>query len=73
MQAGLLYGFAGLVDGIVSRMKRELGVADDGCMVVATGGLGSIIAEESCIDVTDRTLTLVGLRMIYEMNASPRA
>lgn len=69
MQAGLLYGFAGLVDGITSRMKKELGVEDDGCVVVATGGLGSIIAKEAHIDVTDRMLTLVGLRMLYEMNS----
>lgn len=68
MQAGLLYGFAGLVDGIVARIKRELGVENNECVVVATGGLGTIIAEESDIDITDRTLTLVGLRMLYEMN-----
>ena len=69
MQAGLLYGFAGLVDGIVGRIRRELGVRKDGCIVVATGGLGSIIAKEADIDITDRTLTLVGLRLLYEMNA----
>lgn len=70
MQAGLLYGFAGLVDGIVRRTRRELGVKKDECVVVATGGLGSIIAREADIDITDRTLTLVGLRMLYEMNDS---
>jgi len=69
MQAGLLYGFAGLVDGLLARIRRELGVDKDGCVVVATGGLGAIIAKEADIDVTDRTLTLVGLRMLYEMNA----
>lgn len=68
MQAGLLYGFAGLVDGIVARIRRELGVKKNECVVVATGGLGTIIAEESDIDITDRTLTLVGLRMLYELN-----
>ena len=68
MQAGLLYGFAGLVDGIVARIRRELGVRKNECVVVATGGLGTIIAEESDIDITDRTLTLVGLRLLYEMN-----
>jgi len=72
MQAGLLYGFAGLVDGILKRARKELGVDKKGCVVVATGGLGSIIAEESDIDITDRTLTLVGLRMLYEMNTDPR-
>ena len=63
-----MYGFAGLVDGIVARIRRELGVKKNECVVVATGGLGTIIAEESDIDITDRTLTLVGLRMLYEMN-----
>ncbi len=72
MQAGLLYGFAGLVDGILKRTSKELGVDKKGCVVVATGGLGSIIAEESDIDITDRTLTLVGLRMLYELNTDPK-
>lgn len=67
MQAGLLYGFAGLVEKIVSKMKQEL--KRDDVVVVATGGLSETIASETpCIDVIDRTLTLEGLRILYEMN-----
>ncbi len=67
MQAGLLYGFAGLVEYIVSKTKKELQRED--AIVVVTGGLGDTIAKEvSCIDHIDRTLTLDGLRILYEMN-----
>lgn len=67
MQAGLLYGFAGLVEKIVYKMKQELKRED--AVVVATGGLSETIASETpCIDVIDRTLTLEGLRLLYEMN-----
>ena len=66
MQAGLLYGFAGLVEHIVKRTKKELGRE---AFVVATGGLSETVAEESgVIDVIDRTLTLEGLKIIYNMN-----
>ncbi len=68
MQAGLLYGFAGLVEHIVAKMKKELKRSD--AIVVATGGLSQTIAPESpCIDVIDRALTLDGLKILYEMNA----
>ena len=67
MQAGLLYGFAGLVAYIVEKMKKELGRP---AVVVVTGGLSETIASEvTSIDVIDRTLTLEGLRMLYEMNS----
>lgn len=67
MQAGIVYGFAGLVDNIVTKIKEELNRRDT--KVIATGGMGSIIYKESkCIDRFDRTLTLDGLRIIYEMN-----
>lgn len=67
MQAGIIYGFGGLVEHIVAKIKRELGRED--VFVVATGGLGEIIAKEAkCIRVVDRTLTLEGLRMLYEIN-----
>ena len=67
MQAGLLYGFAGLVEYLVRKTKYELGNKD--AVVVATGGLGEIIAQEAkCIDYSDRGLTLEGLRMLYELN-----
>ncbi len=67
MQAGVIFGFSGLVDNIINKIKKELKVKD--IKVVATGGLGEIIAKEaSSISLVDRTLTLDGLRMIYELN-----
>ena len=67
MQAGIIFGFAGLVDNIVGKIKTELGVS--GLKVIATGGLGKVIAKETnSIDKVDRTLTLDGLRIIYELN-----
>ena len=67
MQAGVIFGFAGLVDNIVKKIKKELKV--ENIKVIATGGLGEIIAKEStAISLVDRTLTLDGLRMIYELN-----
>ncbi len=66
MQAGLLYGFAGLVTNICEKMKKEL---NRDVIVVATGGLGETIAKEvNLIDVFNRTLTLEGLKLIYDMN-----
>lgn len=67
MQAGIIFGFSGLVDNIVNKIKKELG--DDTVKVVATGGLGEIIAKETkSIEVVDRTLTLYGLKTIYDLN-----
>lgn len=67
MQSGIIFGFAGLVDNIVRKIKKELGV--DEINVVATGGLGEIIAKESkSIKKVDRTLTLDGLKIIYQIN-----
>ena len=68
MQSGLIFGFAGLVENIIKKIKSELKL--EKIQVVATGGLGEIIAKESsAISVVDRTLTLNGLRMIYELNS----
>lgn len=67
MQAGIIFGFAGLVENIVKKIKSEL--KTDKISVTATGGMGEIIAKEvSCITRIDRMLTLEGLRIIYEMN-----
>ncbi len=67
MQAGLMYGQIGQTEYIIKKVKEESGLAD--LKVVATGGLGRTIAEETdSIDIYDRTLTLDGLRMIYEKN-----
>lgn len=65
MQAGLVYGYIGQTEYIVKKVKEESGYMD--AKVVATGGLGKIIAEETdCINVYDKDLTLNGLRLIYE-------
>ncbi|MCM1257947.1 MAG: type III pantothenate kinase [Roseburia sp.] len=65
MQAGLVYGQIGQTEYIVSHMIKESGYGD--VKVVATGGLGRIIANETdCIDIYDPILTLSGLRLIYE-------
>lgn len=67
MQAGVIFGFAGLVENIIKKIKKELGLAE--IKVVATGGLGEIIAKEvKLINTVDRTLTLDGLKLIYELN-----
>ena len=65
MQAGLVYGQIGQTEYIIRRMKEESGYPN--AKVVATGGLGKIIANETdMIDVYDSQLTLKGLRFIYE-------
>jgi type III pantothenate kinase len=67
LQAGVVYGFAGQVDGIVRRMRADLG---EGTKVVATGGLAGLIAPHSeTIEETDPLLTLEGLRLVWERNA----
>ncbi len=66
VQSGLIFGYVGLVEGMVARFKRELGSE---AKVVATGGYAELLAPEtSVIDVIDPNLTLTGLRLIYEMN-----
>jgi type III pantothenate kinase len=69
LQSGLLYGYAGLVDELVSRMKAELAVDTK---VVATGGLAFLFEGVSrTLEVVDEFLTLDGLRLLYDLN-TPR-
>jgi len=66
IQSGLLFGYVGLVEGMVARFKAELGPETQ---IIATGGLAEIIARETeVIDVVDPWLTLHGLRIIYQLN-----
>ncbi len=68
MQAGLLYGCIGQTEYIIDRVKKEAGLKT--MKVVATGGLGRIIADATDkIDVYDRKLTMKGLKLLYEKNA----
>ncbi|MCC7386789.1 MAG: type III pantothenate kinase [Deltaproteobacteria bacterium] len=67
MQSGILFGYAGLVDGLVRRMRAEMKAAP--VQVVATGGLAELVAGESeTIEAVDGALTLEGLRLIYDLN-----
>ncbi len=66
MQSGIIYGYAGLVDGIVERMKKELATE---ARVVATGGLAELVAPETkTIQEIRPHLTIEGLRLLYEIN-----
>lgn len=66
MQSGLLYGYVGLVEGMVARFRGELGSETQ---VIATGGLAELVAEETdFIDIVAPWLTLDGLRLIYDLN-----
>jgi len=68
MQSGILFGYVGLIEGIVQRMKEELG---DSAKVIGTGGYAEIISKETNVfDSVDPDLTLQGLRIIYELNRS---
>ena len=67
LQSGVVYGFAGQVDGIVRRMVAELGA---GTRVLATGGLaGLIVPHAETVDEHVPDLTLEGLRLVYELQA----
>lgn len=70
MQSGVLYGFAGQVDGLVNRMSKELSPKDpEDVQVIATGGLAPLVlGEADSIDVHEPWLTLIGLRLVFERN-----
>lgn len=66
MQSGLVFGYVGLVEGLVGRFRAEIGAE---AMVIATGGIAHQLAPLTpCIDAVDERLTLTGLRLIYEQN-----
>ena len=66
LQSGLVYGFAGQVDGIVRRVRAEIG---ETAPVVATGGLAELIAPHAeTIDTVEPLLTLEGLRLVWDRN-----
>jgi type III pantothenate kinase len=66
MQSGIVYGYVGLVDGLIDRLVAELGYP---CQVIATGGIAKVIGPlSSRIAEVDDELTLVGLRLLYERN-----
>jgi len=66
MQSGIVFGYVGLIEGIVAHIQRELG---ERAKVVATGGFAELIARETAIiDVVNPNLTLIGLRLIYLLN-----
>jgi type III pantothenate kinase len=70
MQSGIYYGYLGLVDGILARIRREVPNLK---RVIATGGLATLFADESeHIDEVDSELTMKGLKLIYDRNRGPR-
>ncbi|MFC6879728.1 MULTISPECIES: type III pantothenate kinase [Actinomadura] len=74
LQSGIIFGFAGQVDGIVERMSEDLAENPESVTVIATGGLAPLVLEESrSIDAFEPWLTLVGLRLIYERNIATSA
>jgi type III pantothenate kinase len=71
MQAGLLFGYAGMVDALVTRIRNEV---DFEARCVATGGLAELIASETkTIEATDELLTLKGLKILYDRNVGAHA
>jgi len=72
LQSGIVYGFAGQVEGIARRMAVELSPEDPGAVtVIATGGLAPLVIDEvPIIDAYEPWLTLIGLRLVWERNTS---
>lgn len=71
LQSGIIFGYASLVDGLVAKIRSELGFA---CQVIATGGLAHLIAAHTTsVGSVDETLTLEGLRLLHLRNAPAEA
>ncbi|WP_067971206.1 type III pantothenate kinase [Nocardiopsis trehalosi] len=71
LRSGIVYGFAGQVDGIVDRMAQELTDDVDSVTVVATGGLAPLVVDEcETVDVHEPWLTLIGLRLVFQRNTA---
>jgi type III pantothenate kinase len=70
LQSGIIFGFAGQIEGIAKRMIKELAPEDpDSVTVIATGGLAPLVIDEvSVIDEHEPWLTLIGLRLVFERN-----
>ena len=75
LQSGIVYGFAGQVEGIARRMAAELSPEDPSAVtVIATGGLAPLVIDEvAIIDAHEPWLTLIGLRLVWDRNAGPSA
>jgi type III pantothenate kinase len=68
VRSGWVYGYVGLVEGLVNRIKAELGPET---LVISTGGLADyVLSETNVVDVHDPTLTLKGLRLFFERNTA---
>jgi type III pantothenate kinase len=66
MQSGVIFGYVALIEGLVARIQKEL---KEKAKVIATGGYASLIAKETKVfDEVNPDLTLIGLRLIYQMN-----
>lgn len=72
LQAGIIYGFTGLVGYIISKLRSDSGLAD--AKVVATGGLSQLVQSggEKILDIVDRSLTLKGLKLLYDANIADK-
>ncbi len=69
MQSGVVWGYISLTEGMLTRLKADMGEQPAAIKVIGTGGLAPLIAANTdCIDVVDQNLTLDGLRMIYDLN-----
>ncbi len=69
MQSGLIYGFRGLVEGLIKGMKLESGY-DEELKVIATGGMSELVSGIKLFDKIDRALSLKGLKILYDLNSA---